>query len=204
MPEVVIVDYGVGNLHSLGKALERAGARVRVAVGPAEFSDARALVLPGVGAFGKVMEVVRPWADALRARIDAGVPTLAVCVGMQVLYSWGEEGNCAGLGLLGGTVRRMPHPRLPHMAWSPISWTAPRDPVLEGIPDRTHFYFVHSFATPAEEATAGVLGTTLYGKPFVAVARRGAVVATQFHPEKSSDQGARLIGNWVRSIGDSP
>lgn len=201
MPEATILDYGVGNLHSLGKALERAGATVRVAAGPDEFRHARAIVLPGVGAFGAVMEAVRPYRDALLERIAAGVPVLAVCIGMQILYGWGEEGGCAGLGLLEGTVRRLPHPRLPHMAWSPVTFADPRDPILAGIPDRAYYYFVHSFATPVAEAAGGVVGTTLYGLPFVALARRGAVVGTQFHPEKSSAPGARLIANWVKSVG---
>ena len=201
MPEVTIVDYGVGNLHSLGKALERAGARVRVATRAEEFRHAAALVLPGVGAFGRVMEAVRPYREELIERVNAGVPALAVCIGMQVLYGWGEEGGCAGLGLLEGTVRRLAHPRLPHMAWSPIERSAAAaDPVLEGIPDGTYFYFVHSFATPAAEATSGVLATALYGAPFVAAVRRGNVVGTQFHPEKSSDAGARWIGNWVKGL----
>lgn len=201
MPEVTILDYGVGNLHSLGKALERARAVVRIATGPEEFRGARAIVLPGVGAFGKVMEVVRPYQDALLERIAAGVPVLAVCIGMQILYAWGEEGNCAGLHLFEGAVRPLPHPRLPHMAWSPVSFTEPLDPILDGIPDRSYFYFVHSYATPVAEAAGGVVGTTLYGHPFVAMARRGAIVGTQFHPEKSSAQGARLVANWVRTIG---
>ncbi len=199
MPDVTIVDYGVGNLHSLGKALERAGAAVRIATDEAGFQGAAALVLPGVGAFGRVMEAVQPYRDALLDRMRAGVPVLAVCIGMQILYRWGEEGNCAGLGFLDGSVRRLPHPRLPHMAWSPVTLVDRAEPLWDGIPDDSHFYYVHSFATPAAEATAGVLATTLYGAPFVAAVRIGRVLGTQFHPEKSSAAGARLIANWVRS-----
>jgi glutamine amidotransferase len=201
MPDVTIVDYGVGNLHSLAKALERAGARVRVAVRAEEFAAASALVLPGVGAFGKVMEAVAPYREALVERLTSGVPVLAICIGMQILYRWGEEGGCAGLGLLDGTVRRLPHSRLPHMAWSPVG-AAAADPVLDGIGDGTYFYFVHSFAVPAGEATAGVVATALYGAPFVAAVRRGNLVGTQFHPEKSSAAGARWIENWLKTIGN--
>lgn len=199
MRDVTVIDYGVGNLHSLCKALERAGARPRVATRPEDFREARALVLPGVGAFGNVMSVVRPWQEELRSLLAGGIPALAVCVGMQILYTHGEEGDCPGLGLFTGAVRRLAHPRLPHMAWSPVQFADPADPLLDGIPDRSHFYFVHSFATPAEDARDGLLGTTNYGRPFAALVRRGRLVATQFHPEKSSDPGARLLSNWVRS-----
>ena len=190
---VTLLDYGVGNIHSISKAFANAGARVEAVTDPRRALDAKILLLPGVGAFGKVMECLAPVRKELRQRMEDGLSTFAVCIGMQVLYESSEETPGQGLGLLPGGVRRLDHARLPHIGWNTVTHSG--TDLFEGIPPRAHFYFVHSFApSPCAEFT---IATTDYGKPFAAAIRRGNVWATQFHPEKSSEMGLRLIRNFL-------
>jgi imidazole glycerol-phosphate synthase subunit HisH len=189
--EVTLLDYGVGNLHSLAKALERAGSAVKVTSDPKDLASARALVLPGVGAANRVMSQLAPAVDALRQKLRSGIPVLGVCVGMQVLYESSEEGNSTCVGFLPGPVKRLTAPVLPHIGWSPVAH--PGGPLFEGIPTGEYFYFVHSFAA----GPAGALATADYGGPFAAASRRDSVFGVQFHPEKSSGAGQRLLRNFV-------
>ena len=190
----VLVDYGVGNIHSLAKALERAGAAVTVAADEGAIASARVLVLPGVGAFGRVMESLRSLASRVIERVRAGVPTLGVCAGMQVLYESGEEGPAEGLGLLRGRVARLAHPKLPHIGWNRIGDL--RGPLFEGLPKDPYVYFVHSFAAPANGDA--VAARTEYGTPFAAAAGKDNLWGVQFHPEKSSAVGLKILENFVR------
>jgi glutamine amidotransferase len=187
------MDYGVGNIHSLKKSFERAGAEVSVETDPARILRAKVLALPGVGAFGKVAEQIAPYRSELKARFEEGLPALAVCIGMQVLYESSEEGPGDGFGLFAGRVRRLRHARLPHIGWNSV--THPGRGPFEGIPASAHFYFVHSFA-PSECADP-CIATTDYGGRFAACSTTRNVWAVQFHPEKSSDVGYRLIENFV-------
>jgi glutamine amidotransferase len=189
---VTLVDYGVGNIHSIAKAVERAGCRVAVAERPEALLAARALVFPGVGAFDAVMKRLRPVREELARRLRDGVPCLAVCIGMQVLFDRSEEGRAEGLGLIRGTVRRLKHGTLPHMGWNTVAHDG--DPVFRGVPSGSYFYFVHSYA-PAAGASA--IARTTYGGPFAAAVRAANVVGTQFHPEKSSGAGRRVIENFA-------
>ena len=189
---VTLADYGVGNMHSIAKALEGAGAAVTVTDRPEELARARCLVFPGVGAFDAVMERLAPARAALVERLRGGVPCLAICIGMQVLFEHSEEGRAEGLGLLPGAVRRLPHPKLPHMGWNAVRHRG--DPLFDGVPPDSYFYFVHSFA-PAPDI--GAIAETDYGGPFASAVRAANTIGVQFHPEKSSAAGKRIIENFV-------
>jgi imidazole glycerol-phosphate synthase subunit HisH len=211
-PILTLFDYGVGNLHSIRKALERSGATVIVTRDPQDLLDAQALVLPGVGAFGATMEPLLEIREELRARLVTGTPCLAVCIGMQLLFEESEESpGVPGIGLLAGRVRRLPTSvgKIPHMGWN----TVDRAPGAEesaglapGLPsDGTHVYYVHSYyAEPAQPR--GVLLKTRYGEQegvtFPAAIIHRNTLAVQFHPEKSSGQGLRLIAAWVEATRD--
>jgi glutamine amidotransferase len=197
MLALTMLDYGVGNIHSIKKCLERAGASVVVETDPAKILDAKALVLPGVGAFGKVAGQVAPYRKELRSRLEAGLPALAVCIGMQILYESSEEGEGEGIGLFPGRVRRLRHQRLPHIGWNSVRHLG-QGP-FEGVPKDAYFYFVHSFAP--SECSDPCVATTDYGDKFASAAVGKNVWAVQFHPEKSSDVGYRVVQNFVAHAG---
>ncbi|HXG59963.1 MAG TPA: imidazole glycerol phosphate synthase subunit HisH [Planctomycetota bacterium] len=198
MLPVTLLDYGVGNIHSLKKAFERAGASVSVETDPDRILKARVLLLPGVGAFGKVAAQVAPFRAELRARLEEGLPAFAVCIGMQILYESSEEGEGEGLGFFPGRVRRLRHARLPHIGWNTVDHrgTGP----FEGTPAGAAFYFVHSYAP--SECSEPCVATADYGGRFAAAAARANVWAVQFHPEKSSRAGLELIDRFVRFAGE--
>ena len=194
---LTLLDYGVGNIHSIKKCFERAGASVSVETEPARILGAKALVLPGVGAFGKVAEQIAPFRDALKAKLEAGLPAFAVCIGMQILYESSEEGEGAGIGLFAGRVRRLRHQRLPHIGWNAVRHQATGP--FEGVPRDAFFYYVHSFAP--SECSGPCVATTDYGDKFAAASVGKNVWAVQFHPEKSSDVGYRVVQNFVAYAG---
>lgn len=196
--KVVLADLGIGNLHSLGKALGREGATVETTPEPAKWLSASVLVLPGVGSFGAGLRAIDQVRDELRARLaDDGVPCLGVCLGMQLLLEASEEDPGAGVGLIGGRSVRFPPTagKVPHMGWTRVHATRPDDPVLTDVPGGTHFYFVHSYYPDlTEDAT---VAQAAHGVPFPAILRKANTVATQFHPEKSGEPGLRLIRNFL-------
>ena len=194
---LTLLDYGVGNIHSIKKSFERAGAAVSVETEPARILKARVLVLPGVGAFGKVAEQIAPYRDELRGRMEGGLPTFAVCIGMQILYESSDEGLGKGLGLFPGRVRRLRHERLPHIGWNAVRHSGTG--LFEGVPRDAYFYFVHSFAP--SECSDPCVATTDYGDRFAAASAGRNVWAVQFHPEKSSDVGYRVVQNFVAYAG---
>ena len=198
MTPLTLLDYGVGNIHSLKKACERAGAKVTVESEPARILAAKALLMPGVGAFGKVAGQLAPIRDELRAKMDEGLPTLAICIGMQVLYESSDESAGKGLAVFAGRVERLAHSRLPHIGWNSVGHD--NSGPLEGVASESHFYFVHSFAPTA--GSDGCVATTTHGKPFAAAAVRDSVWAVQFHPEKSSIIGFKVVENFVRFAGE--
>ena len=186
----LLVDYGAGNLHSLAKAVERAGARLTIALpDAAALARADALILPGVGAFGAAAERLAPVVPELRAALADGMPCLGVCLGMQLLFEGSDEGPGAGLGLLPGRVRRLRARRVPHMGWN--------DVVDARGSQVGCFYFAHGFAVePAE--TAVVDGwSEVDGDRFPATVRAGRVRGVQFHPEKSGAAGLELIRTFM-------
>jgi imidazole glycerol-phosphate synthase subunit HisH len=201
MTRIAILDYGMGNLRSVEKALERVGAEAEITAVRERAEAADGVILPGVGAFPRAMERVREGGlDGLVAgRIKAGVPVLGICLGMQLLFEASTENEgSSGLGLLGGPVGPLEANgyKVPHIGWSPVSW-AHSSRLTEGLGEEPPFYFVHSFAPrPAREDD--VLGTAAYGERFACAVERPPLYGVQFHPEKSSTAGLSLLANFVR------
>lgn len=194
---IAVVDYGVGNLASVERALRRAGAaEVRVSADAAVITSARGVVLPGVGHFGHCARALAARGlDAVMREVRArDVPLLGLCVGMQLFFERSEEDESArGLALLPGVVRRLPpRVRVPHTGWNSVSLRRAH-PWLARVPDGAHFYFVHSYAPEP----AGAVGVTEHGAPFGAVVGSGTLMGVQFHPEKSSHMGTRLLSGFV-------
>ena len=193
----VIIDAGVGNLGNLSRALEIAGARPSITRDPQEVAAAHCLLLPGVGAFRPPREALRGGLEeGLRSALGGGAWLLGICVGYQLLFEEGDEfGITDGLGLLPGSVELLPDSvPLPHIGWNRLLRTR-EHPLLAGLSE-AYFYFVHSFA-PREVPAQATLATALHGRPFSAVAARGRVLGTQFHPEKSGRCGLRLLRNFL-------
>jgi imidazole glycerol-phosphate synthase subunit HisH len=198
---IAILDYGMGNLRSVEKALERVGAEVEVTRDPERIRAADGLVLPGVGAFPKAMDAVREleFDELMRDHVAAGKPALGICLGMQLLFeSSSEHSGAEGLGLLEGAVGGLDAPglKVPHIGWNEVAWTN-GTPLAEGISNPTAFYHVHSFA-PRPARREDVLGWSAYGSEFASVVGRGNVFGVQFHPEKSGPDGLALLRNFVR------
>ena len=198
-PKIAVLDYGIGNLRSAQKGLERAGADAHLIADPVEVAAADGVVLPGVGNFGRCVEAVRSHGvDGIAKEVAAsGVPFLGICVGMQLMFAGSDESpDHAGLGLLPGTIRLLPGDvKRPQMQWNALTVTK-ASPLLDGL-DGAWLYFVHSYAADGDQAGDIVTATCDYGGPVVAAVQQGNVYATQFHPEKSSDAGRRLLTNFV-------
>lgn len=200
---VAIVDYHMGNLHSVQKACAQAGLRSRLVSRAREIDSARAVILPGVGAFGQAMAHLRRRGllTALRRAALSGRPFLGVCLGMQLLFDYSEEfGRHAGLGLLAGRVTALPAGlKIPHMGWNSLHFHRQRNAFLRGVPEGAYMYFVHSFhCVPADPQV--LVATTEYGRPVAAAVGRGNLCGTQFHPEKSQDQGLMIYRNLARLL----
>ncbi|WP_410765716.1 imidazole glycerol phosphate synthase subunit HisH [Haloferax sp. DFSO60] len=203
LADVVIVDYGLGNLRSAMRGLERAGANVTISDDTADFADADGIVLPGVGAFSEGMENAGPFREALADAADDGTPIFGICLGMQMLLTSSEEAEHAGEGevegldfIPGDNVRFAEGQKVPHMGWNDLTVT--RDhPIVEGV-DGEYAYFVHSYyAKPTSEDA--IVATSDYGVEFPAVVANedGTIFGTQFHPEKSGETGLKILRNFV-------
>lgn len=202
---IVIVDYGVGNLRSVQKALETVGALAGISGDPAVLATAASLVLPGVGAFGDAMDQlrVRRLLAPILEHVAQARPLLGICLGMQLLFDESEEmGDHRGLGLLPGRVLRFPNGplKVPHVGWNRLSF-APC-PLLAGIPTGSYAYFVHSYYAQPQDP-GDVLARSDYGLEFAAVVGRGRTWGAQFHPEKSQGVGLRLLANFAALAGES-
>ena len=200
-PAIAIVDYQAGNLRSVQKALERFGASSRIATGAAEIEAAEGLVFPGQGACDSSMRQLRAQGlvGPITDFIASGKPFLGVCLGLQLLLEYSEEGSEACLGVLAGRVKRLPAGvKLPHIGWNQVELRA-EHPVLEAVPSGAHFYFVHSYYADPDD-TGIVAGTTTYGIEFCSAVAWDNAVAVQFHPEKSGAAGLRLYENFVRLV----
>jgi imidazole glycerol-phosphate synthase subunit HisH len=199
---LAILDYGMGNLRSVEKALEHVGATPEITSDHDRIRTADGIVLPGVGAFPKAMEAVRRLEldGLLRELAGDGRPVLGICLGVQLLFERSTElGGADGIGLLEGEVDRLASDglKLPQIGWNPVAWRR-GEPLVEGLPDPCAFYHVHTFA-PCPARAEDVLGTAEYGAEFVTAVGRRNVWGVQFHPEKSGPDGLRLLGNFVRS-----
>jgi imidazole glycerol-phosphate synthase subunit HisH len=200
--EIAVVDYGMGNRRSVEKALQRVGARARISSDPAALRRASGLVLPGVGAFPRAMDNLRQLGldELLRERVAAGTPVLGICLGMELAFeSSSELGGATGLGIVAGEVRplRAEGLKLPHIGWNEVRFAQLGSALVERLPQRCAFYHVHSFA-PLPARAQDVLGTAEYGAPFTSAVQHGSFYGVQFHPEKSSAAGLRLLANFVR------
>jgi glutamine amidotransferase len=201
-PPVAVLDYGVGNLHSAAKALDRAGAEVRVVPTVAAAAGAAGLVVPGVGAYGACLRGLASagGAAAVAGWLEGGRPLLGICVGMQLLFEASEEGPVGdGVGVVPGKIRHLTgQVKIPHIGWDEVT-VRPGSRLFAGLGDGTRFYFVHSYAPePDGEAVAAVCD---YGGRFAAAVEHGNLFGTQFHPEKSGRAGLALLANFVTQVG---
>ncbi|MFZ1153529.1 MAG: imidazole glycerol phosphate synthase subunit HisH [Solirubrobacteraceae bacterium] len=211
--EIAIVDYGMGNRRSVEKAFEHIGASVTITSDHERLRAAAGLVVPGVGAFPRGMANLRELGldELLRERLSQGTPVLGICLGMQLAFERStEQGGTQGLGVIAGEVRQLPRAgtpsgaqagehgklKLPHIGWNEVSFNGVSQ-LTEGLPERCAFYHVHSFA-PAPTTQEDILGTAVYGAPFASVVAHESFYGVQFHPEKSSAAGLRLLANFAR------
>jgi glutamine amidotransferase len=212
--EIAVVDYGMGNRRSVEKAFEHIGASVSITSDHDRLRAVAGLVVPGVGAFPRGMASLRELGldELLRERLAEGTPVLGICLGMQLAFERStEQDGAVGLGLIPGEVRQLPRAgaphnggqagdhgvlKLPHIGWNEVSF-ASSSPFTDGLPERCAFYHVHSFA-PVPSDRSDILGTAVYGAPFASVVAREGFYGVQFHPEKSSAAGLRLLANFAR------
>jgi imidazole glycerol-phosphate synthase subunit HisH len=195
---IAVLDYGMGNLRSVEKALAHVGAQAVVTNDHARVREADGVILPGVGAFPKAMERIRELGldELIRERLDAGVPTLGICLGLQLLFESSTElGGAEGLGLMSGSVDRLATGglKLPQIGWNAVAWVR-ESPLVDGLPDPCPMYHVHTYAVRGEQ----VLGTATYGERFTSAVANGKLFGVQFHPEKSGRHGLRLLENFTR------
>ena len=196
--KLVVIDYESGNLRSVSRALESQGVTPLVTGDSAEFDDAEAVILPGVGSGPAAMDALnaRGLVGPIREYIASGRPFLGVCLGLQLLMDRTEEGDAPCLGAVSGNAKLLPPGlKVPHMGWNSVKFNQ-EHPALAGIPSDSYFYFVHSYYAAPKDPT-GVSGTTEYGIPFCSVYAKDNLVATQFHPEKSGPAGLRIYKNFI-------
>lgn len=194
---VALIDYGAGNLASVRKGLAAAGASVTTPLSPAELAGASGIVVPGVGHFAATSALGDDWRGAIAERVQAGVPLLGICLGMQWLFEGSEEEPALrGMGLLAGRCTRLAAARplkVPHVGWNSLEVPRP-SAILEGVTTGAQVYFTHSFAAPLSEDSAA---SADHGGRFAAVVERGHIAGVQFHPEKSGDVGIRILRNFL-------
>ncbi len=199
----MVIDYGMGNLRSVAKAVEKSGYSVKVSGEYLDIKRAKKIILPGVGAFGKAMENLKRQGilDVIKEKLKEGTPYLGICLGLQLLFEWSEEGNVKGMGVIKGVVKRFPNLpslKIPHMGWNQVKLRMEGEDLFDGIPDNSYFYFIHSYyVIPVEKKI--IATTTFYGVEFVSSIKKGNLFACQFHPEKSGKIGLKLLENFLKS-----
>jgi glutamine amidotransferase len=199
--EIAVLDYGMGNRRSVEKALQHVGVRASVSSDIDHLRQADGLVVPGVGAFPRAMEKLRELGldELIRDRVEGGTPVLGICLGLQLAFEHSSElGGADGLGLIAGEVHglRAGTLKLPHIGWNEVRFTKPESRLIAGLPLECAFYHVHSLAAEPEREE-DVLGTASYGAPFVTAVQKGSFYGVQFHAEKSSAAGLRLLANFA-------
>lgn len=210
---ITIIDYKRGNLACVQRGLTDAGYDAIISEDPADILRADGLILPGVGSFEDAMSTLNEsgQADAIRKRVSEGVPFLGICLGQQLVFDWGNEG-CAegehidGLGLVKGHVERMDaftddgqKLKIPHVGWNTVKFSQQDNPLFAGVEDESYFYFTHSYAGVCDNPE-DVAGVTMHAQPFVSSVHVGNVFTTQFHPEKSSAKGLRILANFGKMV----
>ncbi|MGZ9586951.1 imidazole glycerol phosphate synthase subunit HisH [Paenibacillus marinisediminis] len=201
---IAIVDYGMGNLHSVSKAVERLGVQTMVTSDPQDLAAASAIILPGVGAFGDAMQALHATglADVLKKLAHSGKPLIGICLGMQLLFETSEEhGDHEGLGLLRGRVVRFKPGdyKVPHMGWNELKWKQPGHKLVKGL-DEGHVYFVHSYHVLADDSSDVLAVCEYAGREVTAIVARNNVYGMQFHPEKSGQLGMKLLQQFLHMI----
>ena len=195
---IAIIDYGMGNLRSVQKALEKVGAKTLITQNPAEIKSADKVILPGVGAMRPAMEKLDSLGliDAIKDTINSGKPFLGICLGLQLLFDESDEGGkVKGLGILPGKVIRFNDLKVPHMGWNQINIANPPCPLFNGIENSGYVYFCHSYyVAPADPSVTAT--TTRYGRDFASSVARKNLFGVQFHPEKSQDIGLKILKNF--------
>lgn len=201
LPKIAIVDYGMGNLLSISKALERLGSNVKITADKREMKSSDAILLPGVGAFRDAIAKLSPFSGLILEEAKAGKPILGICLGLQLMFTESTEGGrYKGLDLYGGKVVRLPNTvKVPHMGWNNLKILRIEHPLFRDVPDGSRVYFVHSFYGDAEDPDT-VIATTEHGAVFPAAIGVKNVLATQFHPEKSGKIGLQILRNFVAMV----
>jgi glutamine amidotransferase len=197
---VAVVNYGVGNLRSIKRGLEKSGAQVQITHNLKELRRSDAIVLPGVGAFAPAVKNLAPITDTVNETMENGKPILGVCLGLQLLFTRSSEGgSIRGLDFLSGEIIKLPdNVKIPQMGWNTIDFTQVH-PLLEGVKDHSYVYFVHSYY-PQPSDSKVIIATTEYGVKFPSMVAKKSLFATQFHPEKSSKTGLTILKNFVRIV----
>ena len=200
IPQIAVVNYGVGNLRSITKGLEKSGAQVKITHNSTALRSSDAIVLPGVGAFAPAVENMAHIADVVAETMNNGTPIFGICLGLQLLFTKSNEGGSVkGLDFISGEVVKLPDTvKTPQMGWNTINIKKPH-PLLEGVKDGSYVYFVHSFY-PQPENSDAVVTTTDYGVTFASMVTQKNLFATQFHPEKSSKTGLTMLKNFVNLV----
>jgi glutamine amidotransferase len=196
---VALIDYRVGNIFSMKKALEKTGLIVNVTSDSNEILEAQGIVLPGVGNFGAASDNIRPFKEAIIQSINSDTPLLGSCLGMQLLFEWSEEAPGKGLSVLEGSVVKFPeNVKTPHMGWNTLDITRQNE-LLDGINEGTYFYFVHSYYVNPKDPTI-TASKTRHSLDFTSMVANGSIYGTQFHPEKSGNPGAILLENFAKTM----
>ncbi len=205
MAAIAVIDYDMGNLHSVCKGLEKAGATPKITDSAIELAKADAVLLPGVGAFDPAVQHLRSrdLVEPIKDAIASGKPFLGICLGLQVLFECSEEGVEPGLGIISGTVRRFrgePGITIPHMGWNQLELTQPDCPLWQNLPSQPWVYFVHSYYVKPGDSTIQAATVTHGSQTVTAAIARDNIMAMQFHPEKSSTAGLRILSNFVQQV----
>lgn len=205
MSVIAVIDYDMGNLHSVCKGLEKAGATPQITDSPEVIQAAEAVVLPGVGSFDPAMQHLksRDLVEPIREVIASGVPFLGICLGLQILFESSEEGNETGLSIFSGTIRRFnsePGLTIPHMGWNQLNYTQPHLPLWQGLEPNPWVYFVHSYYVDPVDPQLTAATITHGSQTVTAAIAHNNVMAVQFHPEKSSTTGLKMLENFVELV----
>jgi glutamine amidotransferase len=201
LPQISVVNYGVGNLRSVKKGLKKLGAEVLITDNPKKINESDAIVLPGVGAFAPAVKNLAPLSDVLKESVKDGKPLFGICLGLQLLFTTSSEGGSltSGLDFISGDIIKLPESvKTPQMGWNTIDIMKPH-PMLEGVPNRSYVYFVHTYVPKPSDPDV-VLATTEYGVKFPSIIGKQNLFATQFHPEKSSKTGLIILENFVKTL----
>jgi len=201
MPRIVIIDFGMGNIRSVQRGIERVGSEAEIIAEGKEMEDADAVVLPGVGAFGDAVANLSPFSQGVLERVEAGVPLLGICLGLQLLFTKSTEGGVyRGLDILKGRILRLPKGlKVPQIGWNTLKIVNEGNPLIKDLPDNPYVYFVHSYYAEVDDEE-DVVALTNYGVEFPSIVSRRNVFATQFHPEKSGKTGLRILKNFVDMV----